>query len=1155
MKYYYRKCICLVLAVILILSAAGCNDSGKKGPDAESKRIYDMRTDDLVDPVGIDNPTPIFSWKSGADTMGWRQSAYQITVKKGSDVVWDSGKVESDASIGIAYEGRQLESSTEYSWTVRVWDQSGKEEASAAATFEMGLLGDNAFSDTSWISCGGNNLYNGTKYTIDFDFIIEHDNQGFCFGMKDSGTFVMWQVNTWDGNGRVLLRPHFKSGGNWTAYPGGPGNVSAVDITDAVGYSGRDMIGKMLHERIEVDGRTIKTYFGKDENTLTLADTYTHSSDIPLAGIGFRQSTDASSSREIALFDNLVIQDADGNILYENDFSSGMTLSGASYYSIQDGMLRVGTENAGEHVYRYTEGNQLPAFRKTVDVGNDLLSAKLYTSGLGVYESYINGERVGRKMSDGSIVYHELKPGFTEMADRKFYSTYDVTWMLKEGETNVLSAVVSSSWWSDLVAARYGKEDAYLAKLILIYKNGEQQVITTDTSWKAANASAVTYADIFTGETYDARVDQGWMLPGFDDSAWDTVKINNEFKGILCAWSGSPITVREDLQRDVKSVTVYQGATGASASKHGTINVIRTYGDESFALNPGETALIDFGQNFAGWEAFTVQGNAGTNLVISHGEILNDGEGAISRGNDGPEGSIYNANYRSAEAVTRYTLKGGEAEYYHPSFTFYGFRYIEITTDQTVTFQSVDGQVVTSVEKDTGFIETSDAAVNQLISNIRWGQYSNYLSVPTDCPQRDERQGWTADTQVFSKAGSYFAFSKSFLEKFMMDVRDSQREDGAYPGTAPTGEYGGGDWGGFGWADAGIIVPYNLYMQYGDTSVIKENWESMQLYIDGFLAGTNKYGGRPVWGDWLAYESNDDTIKSMLGIAFYAWDALMMAEMAGAIGLPDEAARYTAVYETEKEFFQKLYVKKNGELKRSEQSVCLYALYLDLLPDEDSVEAVTKQLIENIERNGNKLQTGFLGTAIILPTLTKIGRSDMAYTLLLQHDNPSWLYSVDQGATTVWERWNSYTLADGFGDVGMNSFNHYAYGVVASWMFESMAGINYDKNAPGYKKVQLAPQPDSRISVKASYDSAYGIITAESSFEGNMWTYKCSLPANTDGVIHIPAAREDACRVNGKSVTELSAGTDGIEFAGFENGVLLFNAAAGSFEFHTQLAG
>ena len=1115
-------------------------------PDAD---LYALYVDDMNNPVGIDNKAPNFSWKTNSDRLGWSQESYQIVVKSGDTTVWDSGRVKSDKSYGIDYEGNALTSSTEYTWQVTVWDDKGAKSASESATFETGLLEKGAFLDTNFISLENADLYSGTKYTIDFDFIIDVGNQGFCFNMSDSGTFACWQVNTSLG-GAILLRPHFKQNGNWTAYPGGPGNVQAVDITSAVGYSVSEVVGKTVHERIEVNGRVVKTYFGKDENSLTLAATYTHSANLPLVNIGFRHSTVADADTEIATYDNIVIRDKDGKVIYENDFSEPTHhFSGSSYAVLVDGKLRVGTtDNIAENIYVRTDANGLPVFRKEIDVKKGLVAAKLYTSGLGVYESFVNGKRVGRVLDDGSIEYHELKPGFTEMADRKFYTTYDITTYVKEGK-NALSAIVSKSWWSDTAANRFGKEDAYFAKLILFYEDGTKEIVVTDTTWKTARASSVTYADIFTGESYDARITEDFMNVGFDDSAWMNAKINREFSGEIVAWQGSFITVRKDLERKPISLTVFKGATGATANAYGKINVLTTQTEGAVTLKAGETLLVDFGQNFAGWECFTVSGKTGTVLSVRHGEILNDRNGEKSRGNDGPGGSIYNANYRSAKAMTTYILSGKGEETYHPSFSFYGFRYIEITATDDITIHAVSGQVVTSVDTDTGFMTTTDKDINQLISNIRWGQYSNYLSVPTDCPQRDERQGWTADTQVFAQAGSYFAYSKTFLEKFMTDMRDAQNNEGAYPGTAPTGAYGGAGWGGTGWADAGVIVPYTLYIHYGDTDVILDNWDSMQWYVDDYLA--IKDGPENIWGDWLAYESNDATIQTMLSRAFYAWDALMMADMAKAIGKTADAERYLVLYEEQKEKFIQDYVTSTGRLKRNEQSVCLYALYLDLLPDEQSYKAVLGQLTTNIKARGNKLGTGFLGTAIIMKTLTKVGRNDLAYTLLLQHDNPSWLYSVDQGATTIWERWNSYTIETGFGDVGMNSFNHYAYGAVGAWMFETMAGIGADPANPGFKNVLLAPQPDSRLGCEASYDSPYGTIKASSQFEGDTWTYSFTLPANTTGTLTIPA---DSAKITigGKPVSALTA-EDGITLISSANGTTTFSVVCGSFTVVTNM--
>lgn len=1080
-------------------------------------RLYDLRVMDLPSPVGIDPNSPVFSWKAQSDQMGWLQSAYQIIVKQADAVVWDSGRVLAGESVGIRYTGEPLSSSTEYTWTLTVWDETGT-SSSAASTFETGLCPVAPFGDAKWISYRASSLYDGTAYTIDFDFIIDRNSQGFCFGMRDSGSFLMWQVSTADDLGRVILRPHFKSGGSWTAYPGGPGNVQAIDVTDAIGCGEGSIIGKTIHERIEVDGKIIKTYFGIDADHLTLASTYLHTSDTPLFNIGIRHFCNARGACEIARYGNIVLRDPHGAILYQSDFSGEVSgFVGTKQAVTENGMLKVGSTSAtGEFIAYPASSDSMPAFRKSITVKSGLVSAKLYTAGLGVYEAYVNGERIGRKYADGHVEYVELKPGFTEMADRKFYNTTNVTWMLTEGE-NILSAVVTNGWWKDQAAAHYGQNNAFLAKLILTYADGTTEVVDTDTTWKTALRSAVIFADIYTGETYDARVDQSWMKPGYSDTDWSTPMVNTEFKGTICPWMGAPILARSDLALKAKTIRIYKGTIGATEDAYGKINLLKTYTkDESFTLNPDETALIDFGQNFAGRESLIMQGERGTILTIEHGEMLNDQNGLYSRGNDGPEGSIYNANYRSAIAATTYTLSGEGEEHYHPAFSFYGFRYIEITATAPVLIRSVVGQPITSAVEDTGLLSTSDECVNQLISNIRWGMYSNYLSIPTDCPQRDERMGWTADTQVFTKAGAYLANSKSFMAKFLTDICDSQKEDGSLPGTAPTGNYRGGGWGGTGWADAGIIIPYTIYQHFGDKKVIEDNWDMMQRYVDGFLGSRGKIGPCNIWGDWLAYESNDAQIQSILAVCFYAWDALMMKTMALILGKKDEAEKYRALFEQEKAYFIEKYVNEQGEVIRGEQTICLYALYLDLLPDEASVETVKKQLISNIESKGNRLQTGFLGTAIILPTLTKIGRSDLAYTLLLQHDNPSWLYSVDQGATTIWERWNSYTKESGFGKVSMNSFNHYAYGAVAEWMYAAMAGIAVDPDAPGFKHFVLSPRPDTRKGselptgqkpityVKAHYDSVVGRIESAWELCEGVFTYSFTIPTGTSARVEFP---------------------------------------------------
>lgn len=959
----------------------------------DTAEIYDLRVNDLNAPMGIDTPNPTFSWKMKSGVIGAKQIAYFITVaSEADDQIWNTGWVKSDISVGIRYTGPALETSTQYTISVKIKDQNGMETDTAVTTFEMGLLGDNPFGSAQWI---------------------------------------------------------------------------AIDEEPGIDAKG-----------------TIAT-------------------------------------------------------------------------------------------------NNLPAYRKSfkTKASATILKARLYTSALGVYESYINGQRVGHLRDGGIVYYEELKPGYTQMEDRKFYSTYDVTWMLENGKENVLSSVVTSGWWNGAVVqfrmpdSLVFKENAYLAKLVITYGDGSTTIINTDRSWKAAHAAAVQKGTgIWEGEIYNAGIDQSWMLPNFDDVAWMGVKRNTEFTGHICAWNGVPVTVRKDLERTPECITVYQGAIGAQNDRYGKINVVYCYtggcGD-GITLKPGQTLLVDFGQNFAGWEYLELKAAAGTRVDIKHGEMLNDDCGKISRGNVGPEGSLYNYNYTKNTATvgrTIYYAKGNEnGESYHPIFSFYGFRYIEIRVDKETIFDNIAGQVVTSAHEDAGTLITSDKDVNRLISNARWGMYSNYLSVPTDCPQRDERQAWTADTQNFAETGCYLNYSKSFLEKYMSDIRDAQdRVTGSVPGVAPTGYKYGARWGVVGWADAIVLIPWFLYSMYGDPAVIEENWEAMVLFMDTYMAGTNGMGcnfgtlnspfGTQIgaYGDWLSPENNSQDVSDRISVAYYAWDAMLMAKMAKAIGKDKEIiCKYEALYQTEKKLFQQKYVTKNGSLDMDVQSVCLHALYLDLLPDENSVAVVTEQLLSNIVRKGNKLGTGFLGTEIIMHTLTKIGRSDVAYKLLLQHDYPSWLYSVDQGATTIWERWNSYTVENGFYSIAPdnNSFNHYSYGSVVSWMFRGMAGIGYDENNPGFKRIILAPHPSRLLpTVKASYKSIYGTIVSNMSYAEDTWNYYATIPANTTAAILLPVENLSSLKVNGRLGYAHVCGL-GLREYDQVNKIAKFEAAAGTYHF------
>ena len=535
----------------------------------------------------------------------------------------------------------------------------------------------------------------------------------------------------------------------------------------------------------------------------------------------------------------------------------------------------------------------------------------------------------------------------------------------------------------------------------------------------------------------------------------------------------------------------------------------------------------------------------GTVLTCLPSEILNDGNGAESRGMDGPGGSCHRRNLRAKPDAFRIDYTFGAAKgfvAYHPSCSFFGYRYISVTATDEVAIQSVASIPVTSIAKrlETGVLETGDESINKLISNTVWGQRSNYLSVPTDCPQRDERLGWTADTQVFTETGTFFADTKAFFHKWMRDMRDTQTETGAFPGVAPQAQYGAEPTSmmRLGWADAGIIVPWTVWKQFADPAIIEENWEAMDRFMNHIndtkydhdaLAAEN---GDYQWADWLSYEPLESCSRRGFGpkdasgyyprlpetksywcylsASYWAIDAGMMRDMAAATGR--DAAKYQAMADAAKAYLKENFLNPDGtfrtEILNTMQTPALFALKNDLVEGE-AREAMAARLRQNFADHDGCLQTGFLGTSILMDVLTENGMADIAWDLLFQRKNPSWLYSVDNGATTIWERWNSYTLESGMGPQGMNSFNHYAYGSVCAWIWKTVAGIAADPAAPGFKHIVMKPVPDKRLGfVKAEYDSAAGLIKSAWKYEGEHWVWDFTVPEGSTATVTLPGETE-----------------------------------------------
>ena len=749
------------------------------------------------------------------------------------------------------------------------------------------------------------------------------------------------------------------------------------------------------------------------------------------------------------------------------------------------------------------------------DMSAGLKRARIYSTALGIYDLYLNGERVGGD---------ELKPGWTKYDKTVLYYTYDITDMIRQ-DKNVIVAEVGGGWYNGSISnsAVYNKgERSFTAQIHLEYTDGRKESVCTDTTWRCFESGATIYADIYHGERYDARRPnaKACSMPEYDveTEEWAKVLPSEEFLGEIKGHKGPTIKERKEMQRCPQTVVKYRGIK-KNESTYGEINIVEERVGKSIFQNlmigKGETLIFDFGQNMTGWERINVKGAAGASVRIRFSEMLND-SGEESRKNDCAKGTIYRSNYRSARSEGEYILMGDpNGETYSPQFTFYGFRYMELTASEAIEILNVSACVVGSETQEGSFFKTDKEDINRLYENVIWGQRSNFLSIPTDCPQRDERLGWTGDTQMFVRTASYNADVAGFFRKWMGDMRDSQRSDGAYPDVAPQNEWVG--YGQAAWADAGIIVPWTMYLMYKDLEVVRENYESMVRYMDFLRAqGDEEYlfnGAGTNYGDWVAYEHTD---RRYISVVYYAYVAGLMAKMSAALDYQAKAEEYTALYNDIKREFISRYVNEDGTLKEESQTAYLLALFAELFPNEAAVKNGLAILVDKIQANGTKLATGFVGTGILNQTLSRYGAIDIAYDLLVQRDNPSWLYSVDQGATTIWERWNSYTKESGFHPDGMNSFNHYAYGAVCEWMFRFAAGIEADENNPGFKHIILRPGIDlgGHIGrVEAKYTSYYGeikVVWDAVTIQGRV-VYMVTIPANTTATLYLPQFKAGVC--------------------------------------------
>jgi len=752
-------------------------------------------------------------------------------------------------------------------------------------------------------------------------------------------------------------------------------------------------------------------------------------------------------------------------LLHENDW----TAQWIGYDEALRDSLKYGTQPWANGVERKKEYRPLPCpyLRKEFDLEKEVSSAKVYITSLGIYEMYLNGVRVGEDY---------FTPGWTDYNKRIYYNTYDIGNLLKQG-ANTIAVILADGWYAGSVSNKgqhyYGENLRLKAQIEIQLESGDTIEVISDGSWRAAYGG-IREADMQMGEVFDARLEpDGWQLNGFDDGNWSEVVSSDTITAQLQSYPGVPV----QQTSEIKPIEVFETRSGVY--------------------------VVDLGQNFAGWAKIRINETRGDSIVLRYAEKLN------------PDSSLYRRNLRGARATDIFIANGREEEVWEPRFTYHGFQYIEISgCSQPVTIESIRGVVLHSNLEQTGSFSSSNLLINKIYENIFWSQRSNYFEVPTDCPQRDERAGWLGDAQLFMHTASYNMDVAPFYTKWLVDVSDAQFEGGTISSVAPYVRvaYAAG------WGDAAIICPWQLYHTYADTQVIARHYETMKLWMKFTESKSeNDLSTLMSFGDWQNVKS--ETPTKVVATAYYRRSTALMAEMAQLLGRNDDAIEYKNLSENIKRSFTENLVSDSGHVEGRTQTGYLLALAFDLVPDSMRPTLV-EHLVDDIISRDTSLSTGILGTHLLLPTLAENGHLDLAYKLLLKTDFPSWGHHIENGATTIWERWDGYSAEKGFVDDDINSFNHYAYGSIGEWFYSTIAGIQSD--GPGYKQIIIHPKPGGGIThAEATYKSIRGYIASSWTITGGEFQLNVSIPANTTAKIYMPTSEPNDIREGEQLISQV----------------------------------
>jgi len=1046
----------------------------------------ELRVDDLTTPLGIDDATPRFSWQLRDPAQGARQTAYEVLVasraellEAGKTDIWDSGRIASGASLNVRYAGPPLTASSQYVWRVMVWGAEGKAYAeSEPSWWETGLLKQDAWR-AQWIG-----------FETAKEAAVRHATAAWI-ASPDAKTLNDEKAD----DQRVEYRKTIalaKAIRNAALYATGQDTVSAwvngAQVLTANPFPAWKQMPWKKFVRADVSGN-----LGSGDNTISIETVH------------YVENHDGAATADAPpMIATLVVEYADGSTATFASGTDWKTAIHAAQGWEQKAFDDAGWKNAVVWTQQPGPRNQplghpwipdsVKALRHDFEVSRAVKSARIYSTALGVYQVFVNGKRVGEDV---------LAPGWTDYREHVKYQTYDGTALLANGK-NTIAALLAPGWYETSLEwfqqpNNYGDTPPALrAQLRIEFTDGTIEWVTTDPGWTASTTD-ILHSELYDGESQDARLKQpGWNATGFDERNWKPA-IAIEPKELTIEAQDFP-SIKMERTLDAKNVT---------------------------EVRPG-VYVFDFGQNFSGVERLRVTGPAGTDVKLRFAEIVN------------ADGTIYTDNLRTAKATDHFVLNGDGVEEFTPQFTFHGFRYAELTGLPTAPGKdAVTGVVFHTDAPFTAKLETGNQMVNQLWSNILWGQRSNFVGIPTDCPQRDERLGWMADAQVFWRAATYNMDLVAFSRKFAGDMRGTQAGTpyfGIYsPGTAEQSSQSGA-----GWSDAGVIIPWTSWLQSGDTSVIEQNWAAMETYLNAIEAanpdGLWKHEAGIPFGDWLSPEGKTDF--TLIATAYWAYDVTLMREMAHALGHAADEEKYARQFERIRNAFEMQFVHADGFVPGTDNSPSPFgqinnpnaksktgdtqtgyvlALHMNLVP-ENLRAAAAQKLADKIEANHGLLGTGFLGTPYLLEVLTNTGHAKLAYKLLLNTEYPSWGYLVGHGATTMWERWNGDQMK---ADPSMNSYNHYAYGAVADWIYGYAAGVDATPLDAGFHTVVLHPAFDERMgSVAFDYASAYGSIHSDWKVDGTTAAWHVTIPANTTGWLDVSRAEAAKYKLEGTSLSK-----------------------------------